>query len=118
MSDSEGDETDRAERLRRQRSRSRDDDTPGDGQDPSDETATEARAETGETATQSVKDEWQQVAVYLPEDLQQDLNLRFEEINLEAARDGEEIEKLRDFYPAVIELGLASDELEGAVRDD
>lgn len=55
---------------------------------------------------QSIKD-LPSVLMYLPEDLHSRLDLRFDEVKLEHKREyGEEIEKNRHFYPALVKAGL------------
>ena len=55
---------------------------------------------------QTIKD-LPSVLMYLPEDLHSRLDLRFDEVKLEHKREyGEEIEKNRHFYPALVKAGL------------
>lgn len=59
----------------------------------------------------SVKDR-PSVLMYLPEDLHEDLDIRFDELNARHKREhGEALEKNRDYYPAVIEAGLEGKDL-------
>lgn len=54
-----------------------------------------------------VKAQWQGTTMYLPEDLREELELTYQELSLECKREyGVNMQKLRDFYPYVIELGL------------
>ena len=54
----------------------------------------------------SVKDR-PSVLMYLPEDLHNDLDIRFDELNAQYKREhGEALEKNRDYYPAVVKAGL------------
>lgn len=62
-------------------------------------------AEPAETAEPSVK-ERRNVNMYLPEDDRNELMATFDELNAKAKREGDELEKNRDFYPRVIRAGL------------
>lgn len=54
----------------------------------------------------SVKDR-PSVLMYLPGDLHTDLDVRFDELNARHKRKhGEPLEKNRDYYPLIVELGL------------
>jgi len=65
----------------------------------------ETTAGTTDTST-SVKDR-PSVLMYLPEDLHTDLDVRFDELNARHKREhGKPLEKNRNYYPIVIELGL------------
>ena len=58
------------------------------------------------------------VLMYLPEDLHSRLDLRFDEVKLEHKREcGEEIEKNRHFYPALIKAGLEGKTVEEVLDD-
>lgn len=47
------------------------------------------------------------VLMYLPEDVHEDLDIRFDELNAQHKREhGEPLEKNRDYYPAVVKAGL------------
>ncbi len=47
------------------------------------------------------------VLMYLPEELHQELDLKFDELNLEYKKEtGESLQKNKDFYPAIIKAGL------------
>jgi len=46
------------------------------------------------------------ITMYLPEDLHERLKTKFLELQLDANKQGKELEKNRDFYPKVIEAGL------------
>ncbi|WP_218124123.1 hypothetical protein [Haloplanus vescus] len=60
----------------------------------------------------SVKDR-PSVLMYLPEDVRQDLDIRFDELNARYKREhGEALEKNRDYYPAVVEAGLTGKDVE------
>lgn len=53
------------------------------------------------------------VLMYLPEELHQELDLRFDEINLQHKREhGQALEKNRDYYPAVIKAALEGKDIE------
>lgn len=53
------------------------------------------------------------VLMYLPDDVWQELDIRFDELNAEYKRKyGEALEKNRDYYPAVIRAGLTDKDLE------
>ena len=55
----------------------------------------------------NVKTEWDGTTMYLPTELRENLELVYQELSLECRREyGVEMQKLRDFYPYVIELGL------------
>jgi hypothetical protein len=60
----------------------------------------------------SVKDR-PSVLMYLPEEVRQDLDIRFDELNARYKREhGEALEKNRDYYPAVVEAGLTGKDVE------
>lgn len=62
-------------------------------------------------SNEAVKDR-PSVLMYLPEDIRQELDIRFDELNAQHKRKhGEALEKNRDYYPAVVEAGLADKEL-------
>lgn len=61
---------------------------------------------TSETAETNIKEEWNGRTVYLPDDVVGEVDIRFDELALEAKRAGEEIKKNRDFYPAVFRAAL------------
>lgn len=55
----------------------------------------------------NVKKEWEGITIYLPESLRDDLELTYRELSLDCKRStGSDIQKLRDFYPLVVALGL------------
>ena len=57
-------------------------------------------------SSESIKDR-PSVLMYLPKDLHQELDLKFDELNLEYKKEtGDSLQKNKDFYPAVIEAGL------------
>lgn len=52
------------------------------------------------------------VLMYLPEEIRQELDIRFDELNAQHKRQyGEALEKNRDYYPAVVEAGLTGKDL-------
>jgi len=52
------------------------------------------------------------VLMYLPDDVWQELDIRFDELNAEYKRQyGESLEKNRDYYPAVLLAGLTDKDL-------
>jgi hypothetical protein len=52
------------------------------------------------------------VLMYLPEEIRQELDIRFDELNAQYKRQyGEALEKNRDYYPAVVEAGLTDKDL-------
>lgn len=66
----------------------------------------------GRGADDSVK-ERRNVNMYLPEELVDELQIRFDELNARHRREhGEPMEKNREYYPAVIAAGLESEDLE------
>ncbi len=64
----------------------------------------ESKKESG--SGESIKDR-PSVLMYLPEELHQELDLKFDELNLEYKKEtGESLQKNKDFYPAIIKAGL------------
>ncbi|WP_435146114.1 hypothetical protein [Halobaculum sp. P14] len=54
-----------------------------------------------------VKSDWVGMTIYLPEDLREELELVFQEHNLECKRSNSvDLKKLRYYYPLVVALGL------------
>lgn len=89
---------DRAERLRR-----RFEETTGEE---------DAEGTTEKAAGDSVRDR-PSVLMYLPEDLREELDVRYDELNAEHRREhGEPLGKNRDYYPAVIRAGLTGEPIE------
>ena len=89
----------------------------------SDASETSKRAETAETSeseetAESEKSsgtvrERKNVNMYLPEDLVDDLQLRYSELNVEwRRRHGEDMPKNEEFYPAAIEAALGDSSIE------
>lgn len=57
----------------------------------------------------NVKEEWENLTIYLPERLREEIELAFRETSYECMRaDGHDLQKLRDFYPLLMVLGLES----------
>ncbi|NGM70649.1 hypothetical protein G6M89_16830 [Natronolimnobius sp. AArcel1] len=55
----------------------------------------------------NVKEDWEGMTIYLPEDLHNALNLAYRELSLETARTTEyDLQKLQDFYPLLVAVGL------------
>lgn len=55
----------------------------------------------------NVKEEWEGITIYLPKSLRDDLELAYRELSLDCKRStGADVQKLRDFYPLVVALGL------------
>jgi len=114
------DRTDRSERLQRRFERDGSDEAAADPATGSQDTAEDDRAASagsssgtstadGEpTATEdrSVKDR-PSTLMYLPESIDRDLDLTFDEVNLTYRREyGEKLEKNRDYYPLVAIHGI------------
>ena len=79
---------------------------------PSKKSKTDMQAEPAQPDNPSVKDR-PSVLMYLPEDIRQELDIRFDELNAKYKREhGEALEKNRDYYPAVIKAGLEGKDLE------
>lgn len=106
---------DRSERLRR-----RLDDEPTDDTDTNDEREPDQEGtgsepdETSDVASDSpgVK-ERRGVLMYLPDDVRQELDARFDELNAQYKREhGEALEKNRHWYPAVVKAGLDGEDVE------
>lgn len=113
------DRTDRSDRLRR-RLDDEPDETEADearaadaeqsssstSSTPSTSSQTDMPAETAEPETESVKDR-PSVLMYLPKDLRQEMDIRFDELNAAAKREfGEGLEKNRHWYPLLLSLAL------------
>lgn len=65
-----------------------------------------------ESKSENVR-ERKSVLMYLPEDLHEDLDIRFDELNLKHKREhGEGLQKNRDYYPAVVEAALSDESVE------
>jgi len=118
----EGDD-DRVNRLRQRRQKAREAGETSDPGEQSDASEASKPSETSETAEQSesaepsetgqtsVKDEMVGTYMYLPEELKNELDLRFDELSLEHKREhGEPLEKNRDFYPAMVRAALDNQE--------
>jgi hypothetical protein len=69
------------------------------------------------TQKQNIKDR-PSVLMYLPQELHTELDLRFDELNLQYKREhGEALGKNRDFYPAVIEASLEGKEIKEVLEE-
>ncbi|WP_339102800.1 hypothetical protein [Haloterrigena salinisoli] len=65
----------------------------------------------------NVKEEWENLTIYLPEELRDEIELAFRETSYECMRaENYDLQKLRDFYPLLMVLGLES--LEGIEGTD
>lgn len=65
----------------------------------------------------NVKEEWENLTIYLPERLREEIELAFRELSYESMRAHDrDLQKLRDFYPLLVVLGLES--LESIEPDD
>lgn len=97
-----------------------------DKTDKMSETDTSSQSDMGaETDKSSKTDESENVRerpsvlMYLPEEQHQELDLRFDELNLKHKREhGEALQKNRDYYPAVVEAALSEKTLEEILLDD
>ena len=95
---------DRTERLRRRFDEAQSGgrtgrDDPGGGSD-------------GGDAGDSVRDR-PSVLMYLPPELREELDVRYDELNAEHRREhGEPLGKNRDYYPAVVRAGLTGEPVE------
>lgn len=57
----------------------------------------------------NIKEEWVNLTIYLPERLREEIELAFREVSYECMRaEDRDIQKLRDFYPLLVVLGLES----------
>lgn len=73
---------------------------------------TEQTGKTSENDKPSVKDR-PSTLMYLPGDVDGELDVRFDELNAKHKRKhGEPLEKNRDYYPAVIKAGLEGKDVE------
>jgi hypothetical protein len=102
----------RSDRLSQRFDRDRDEDQGDDAEDDEEGVADEMdRSEDVESpgkggGEDSIKDR-PSVLMYLPEDLQTELGIRFDELNARYKREhGRPLEKNRDYYPAVIKASL------------
>ena len=105
------DRTDRSERLRRRfdRPASADGEAPGDSSDdPADgATATPTPSDATDPANGGSVKERPSTLMYLPDGIDRDLDLTFDEVNLRYRRAfDEKLEKNRDYYPLVAVHGL------------
>ncbi|WP_408960555.1 hypothetical protein [Natrinema sp. 74] len=72
------------------------------------DTWTNRAGERGKVSAEiDVKSEWTGTTIYLPKSVREELELTYQELSLKSKREYSiDIQKLRDFYPYVIELGL------------
>lgn len=98
----------------------------GGSKEPAQESAresgeTESTSATGaetEKITENISDR-PSVLMYLPEEQRQELDLRFDELNLKHKREhGDALQKNRDYYPAVIEAALSDRPLEEILLEE
>lgn len=120
--------SDRNERSSRLRRRFDDDPDDDESETAQEKTATESKAESADKPSKKSKTDMQaetaqpdelsvkdrpSVLMYLPKDVRQELDIRFDELNAKYKREhGEALEKNRDYYPAVIKAGLEGKDLE------
>lgn len=108
---------DRSERLRSkrkkasERARDQSDDKPVKTDKPNkpDKTDKTNKQDESEKEVLPVKerDDWGPVQIHIPDDLRDDLELAFDDTNLELRKDGEEkLEKLLHYYPLVVSAGI------------
>ena len=75
------------------------------------DTSRESDNSSSARSDEAVKDR-PSVLMYLPEEIRQELDIRFDELNAQHKRQyGEALEKNRDYYPAVVEAGLTDKDL-------
>lgn len=68
--------------------------------------------------TDNIKDR-PSVLMYLTEEIHSELDLRFDELNLQHKREhGDALEKNRDFYPAVIKAALEGKEIQEVLEEE
>lgn len=80
---------------------------------------TESESEGNTSSSSSLKSQRASVMMYLPEELREDLDLRFDELNLAYRREhGEKLQKNRDYYPAVVKAGLTGTDVEDILEID
>lgn len=87
--------------------------------DKTDKPDKEGEKEESEEEVTPVKerDDWGAIQMHLPDDLRDDLELAFDETNLELKKDGEEkLQKLLHYYPLVVSAGI--DAIEGMDVDE
>lgn len=78
--------------------------------------------QTAQTSEESKSDnirDRKSVLMYLPEELHEDLDIRFDELNLKHKREhGEALQKNRDYYPAIVEAALSDESVEEILLED
>jgi len=84
------------------------------------DTQTVKSDKTGEESNTEKITDRKSVLMYLPDEQHEQLDYRFDELNLQHKREhGEALEKNRDYYPAVIEAALNEEKtLEGILLGD
>ncbi len=106
---SKGSQTSKTEKAS-QASSSSESTKPSSTAQTSNASKTEDSSKTAQTGEGSNISDRPSVLMYLPQELRDDLDLRFDELNLEYKREhGEPLEKNRDYYPAVVEAALNED---------
>lgn len=75
-------------------------------------TQTEETERSEDSKSESVKNR-PSVLMYLPKDVHEELDIRFDELNAKHKRaHGEKLEKNRHYYPAVVKAGLEGSDVE------
>lgn len=107
---------DRSERLRSKRKRAADKareqgerkTVKPDKQDKADKPDKAGEEESDDEVTPvKERDDWGPIQMHIPDDLRDDLELAFDETNLELRKDGEDkLEKLLHYYPLVVRAGI------------
>lgn len=110
------DRKDRSDRLSRRLDDEPDDDndeSSADAEDKTNDQPTDTPAPPTRGPDPSSVKSRKSVLMYLPADLRQELDARFDELNAQYKREhGEALEKNRDWYVAVIEAGLEGKDVE------
>lgn len=73
-------------------------------------------AKPGERALQSVKDQWTATSVYLPDDIDKQVDKQFKLLDLDLDDEMTDLRKTRHFYPLLVQAGLR--ELRNADAED
>ena len=98
------DRNDRSDRLRKRFDRG--DEDVADAVEADDTDSAEPDSSSTSDGNTSVKDR-PSVLMYLPEEVHDELDIRFDELNAQYKRThGESLQKNRHYYPAVIQAGL------------
>lgn len=112
---------DRSSRLRdrRQKQRERVESEPSETDKPSKPSKPSQTDEPSKTSETSVKSELVGTYMYIPEALKKDVDFRYRELGLEYEREtGEELEKNRDYYAALVKTGLENLDAQDLLDDD